>query len=187
VLDVNYDEKDERSYYQQIFTSPTKIGAGFFGEVYKARNKHNNTIYAVKVFKKSIPTMFIHREVMNNEKVGVHPNCVRYFMAWTQFGEGYLCLEACQTSLTAFMKKYSVPQNTLWDILMDITKALKYLHGKNLVHLDVKADNILVSGTHFKLGDFGTLFDRTTEKGKQQNEGIMERVTSDGAAETSYE
>ncbi|XP_072402146.1 uncharacterized protein [Diabrotica undecimpunctata] len=38
-------------------------------------------------------------------------------------------------------------------------KALKYLHEKLLVHRDVKATNIMLYGTYFKLTDFGTVTD----------------------------
>ncbi|CAG9828308.1 unnamed protein product [Diabrotica balteata] len=38
-------------------------------------------------------------------------------------------------------------------------KALKYLHEKLLVHRDVKASNIMLYGTYFKLADFGTMID----------------------------
>lgn len=40
-------------------------------------------------------------------------------------------------------------------IFRDISKALYALHSNNLVHLDIKPENILESDGNYKLGDFG--------------------------------
>jgi hypothetical protein len=51
-------------------------------------------------------------------------------------------------------RNFSHPQSN--KICFEISKALQYLHSRNLVHRDLKPDNIFVSSSNqIKLGDFG--------------------------------
>ena len=51
-------------------------------------------------------------------------------------------------------RNFSHPQSN--KICFEISKALQFLHGQNLVHRDLKPDNIFVSSSNqIKLGDFG--------------------------------
>ncbi|KAJ9581658.1 hypothetical protein L9F63_023175, partial [Diploptera punctata] len=41
-----------------------------------------------------------------------------------------------------------------------VNQAVKHLHDHNLVHLDIKLENILIDNNrHYKLGDFGLVID----------------------------
>ncbi|CAG9828309.1 unnamed protein product [Diabrotica balteata] len=158
-LDVNYNPALHETYHQQIYTSPIKVGEGSFGIVCKAVNKFNNKKYAIKEFRRTLTSDFKYTEIQNNEKVGIHPNCVKFYMAWEECGEVYMKMEACQMSLMDYSKKNIIQEPLVWDCLYDMCKALKYLHEKLLVHRDVKASNIMLYGTYFKLTDFGTIID----------------------------
>ncbi|XP_072401959.1 membrane-associated tyrosine- and threonine-specific cdc2-inhibitory kinase-like [Diabrotica undecimpunctata] len=80
-------------------------------------------------------------------------------MAWEECGEVYMMMEACQMNLMEYSEKNIIRQPLLWDCLYDMCKALKYMHEKLLVHRDVKATNIMLYGTYFKLADFGSMVD----------------------------
>ena len=45
----------------------------------------------------------------------------------------------------------------MWAAYQQMAEALRHLHGRNIVHMDVKPDNIYAAreGSGFKLGDFG--------------------------------
>lgn len=46
--------------------------------------------------------------------------------------------------------------NDVWDILRQIIRGLKYLHDNNIIHGDIKPQNLLVSSDGLiKIGDFG--------------------------------
>jgi membrane-associated tyrosine- and threonine-specific cdc2-inhibitory kinase len=60
----------------------------------------------------------------------------------------------------------------VWSFLHDILLALKSLHDKNLVHLDIKLDNVLITDdNHCKLADFGLIFDLSNSPRIRANEG----------------
>ncbi|XP_072402275.1 membrane-associated tyrosine- and threonine-specific cdc2-inhibitory kinase-like [Diabrotica undecimpunctata] len=158
-LNSHYDTTLDTSYFNQIYPAHSYIGEGSFGLVFKATNKFDQKKYAIKKLKSTMSNKEMYAEILNNEKVGLHPNCVEYFMAWEQASEVYMVLEACQMSLADYAKKNYVQEPLLWDALYDICKGLQFLHDKSLIHLDVKPSNIMIHATSFKLADFGTLLD----------------------------
>jgi serine/threonine-protein kinase/endoribonuclease IRE1 len=69
-------------------------------------------------------------------------------------------LELCAGTLTDYCeKKYKGPELPPdAKVLYQIANGLRYIHSRNLVHRDVKPDNILISMTtpvQMKLSDFG--------------------------------
>ena len=58
--------------------------------------------------------------------------------------------------------------------MCDVGAGLKYLHGKGIVHLDIKPENILISKSeNFKIGDFGiaAYIEEIETKGREIAEG----------------
>ena len=53
-------------------------------------------------------------------------------------------------------------ENLMIEILRQIAKGLKYLHGKNLGHRDLDPSNILVKDGQIKIVDFGNSFQKNT-------------------------
>lgn len=53
-------------------------------------------------------------------------------------------------------RKGNIPENVCAYILYQTLRGLAYLHKRNIVHRDIKSDNILVSmNGDLKLADFG--------------------------------
>lgn len=155
-----YNEDKEQAYFDQVFAKNISLGEGSFGIVYKVRSRIDDKYYAVKQFKSSHNMQYGVAEVKNLEKVGDHDNCVKFYMAWEECKIVHILMEYCQLSLAQYaILAENVPEDQLWEILYDILNALEYLHGKQLVHLDVKPGNILMSNGFYKLTDFGLLVD----------------------------
>lgn len=55
----------------------------------------------------------------------------------------------------------SVPRR--FKLLREILLALDLIHGNDMVHLDIKPENIFIKGDQYKLGDFGLVSKVTTE------------------------
>lgn len=65
-------------------------------------------------------------------------------------------LELCETIESYMKDRKHVKDAFYWSILLDILLAVKALHDRNLIHLDIKLDNILIDEDDVcKLGDFG--------------------------------
>ncbi len=62
-----------------------------------------------------------------------------------------------QGSLSSYLKKAtSIPWETRWVLMMDIVYGLLCLHANNIVHRDIKADNVLINNNRARISDFGT-------------------------------
>jgi len=81
-------------------------------------------------------------------------------------------LELCEGTLTDYCStKYEGHKNNDVDGLLQMARGLAYIHSKNLVHRDIKPDNVLFvqstdsnSPVIFKISDFG-LARTTNERG----------------------
>lgn len=165
LMNPNYDASNKELYFNQCFEVVSKIGAGSFGEVYKVKSKTDGQYYAVKesreAFRGESDRKRKLEEVAKHEKVCHHPNCVKFIHAWEEQGKLYLQTELCKTSLYDFAEKnHNIPETLIWKYLVDLLMAVKHLHNHNLVHMDIKSENIFLSFNDVcKLGDFGLVLD----------------------------
>ncbi|KAF2289240.1 hypothetical protein GH714_031940 [Hevea brasiliensis] len=63
--------------------------------------------------------------------------------------------ELCDCSLPINKSSKSFTEDKVLEVLHQIAKALHFIHGRGIAHLDVKPDNIYVKNGVYKLGDFG--------------------------------
>ncbi len=75
-----------------------------------------------------------------------HPNIVRVHRLLRANGTAYMIMEYIEgQSLTQWIKSNPRPrENQVMDLLMPLIDGLEHLHQYNLLHLDVKPDNILI-------------------------------------------
>ncbi len=66
-------------------------------------------------------------------------------------------MEYCNSgSLASFIKKMVLmPEEKIWSFIVQISKGYQILYDANLLHRDIKPDNILIHNKVFKLADFG--------------------------------
>ncbi|CAF1059778.1 unnamed protein product [Rotaria sp. Silwood1] len=95
-----------------------------------------------------------------------HPHIVHFYAALIDLTDGQIiiCMEPLETSMDKFypiIHSHFKPNNILLDLFITrlakhIVLALDYLKSKNLIHRDVKPQNMLISRPIiFKLCDFG--------------------------------
>ncbi|VDM28525.1 unnamed protein product [Toxocara canis] len=106
------------------------------------------------------------REVQKHELLPKHPNLVEFICAWEEEGRLFIQTELCEysgfcfKSCGLFGKGAQHPRRELWFWLADLVAAVNHLHSHDLLHLDIKPENIFVSRDQVcKLGDFGLIVD----------------------------
>ena len=151
-----------------MFEIIQKVGKGSSGYVYKALNKNDKNIYAIKQSLSSENDELIKNEITVYQKFNNEcPNIIHfydYFKANNEIGKTCICMqiEYCQYgSIREIIKKGKknnvfINELEISAIIYMVLKSLVFIHKKGLVDRDIKGRNILVDkdGT-IKLCDFG--------------------------------
>lgn len=81
---------------------------------------------------------------------------MQFYKAWEENGYLYIQTELCECNLNEYLEHNELSEKMVWDFLADLLSAIKHLHDRDLIHLDIKPENIfLTKDGIFKLGDFG--------------------------------
>lgn len=142
----------------RLFRNIEKIDKGGFGDVYLARRIDDNLRVAIKVMK---PTGGEQSSRVQNEinilRSCKHENIVRHFESYLVNKEVWVVMEWCDGgSLYHLLRDTALDEPQISFICREILSGLAYLHSRNLVHRDIKSDNILLnlSGS-IKIADLG--------------------------------
>lgn len=172
LLSPQYNKKTNLSYYEQRFEQISRIGEGSFGEVFKVQSKDDGKYYAVKRTKQFLRSENYRaerlEEVRRYEQFSNHEHCITLHNAWEEDERLFMQMELCRGSLEDYARDYAkrnqrIPEDDVWSFLLDLLLAIKSLHDQNLIHLDIKLDNILITDDKVcKLADFGLVYDLTS-------------------------
>ena len=98
-----------------------------------------------------------------------HDNIVSYIGSGVVTGSVVICMEYVPGgSLQSLIEQFGqLPHTALRRYVKDIMKGLKFLHGRNITHYDIKPGNVLLhTDGQCKIADFGTAKLGKTEAGK---------------------
>ena len=172
-----------RLFIDEINDSPSKkyeilskLGSGSFGNVYLARNKYTDEKVALKQIKKSSANLLSDGEIKDEIEILKtldHPDIVRIIESFNTKNSYILITEYCEGGELFDQVKNQLSETQIAVIFRQLLSGLAYLHSNNIVHRDLKLENILIheiekSKTtgedlfNIKIIDFGTarIFDK---------------------------
>ena len=136
------------------------VGEGAYGIVYKCKNKETGKYVAIKRFKEvedDLVKKTMKRELKMLQKLH-HPNVVDFQEAYKRKGNLYLVFEFVEKNLLELLQEHpqGLDPNLIRHLIYQLCKAIKYMHDQNIIHRDVKPENLLITeNMELKLCDFG--------------------------------
>ncbi|KAI5791323.1 kinase-like domain-containing protein [Pyronema domesticum] len=170
--DDSDDEEEEDDYMDDNmdglrWMKGTLIGSGSFGSVYLALNSLTGELMAVKQVemptnakddaRKQSMIDALSREIALLRDLQ-HPNIVQYLASSKEDNCFNIFLEYVPGgSVAAMLNNYGpLKEPLVRNFVRQILQGLAYLHGKNIIHRDIKGANVLVDNKGgIKISDFG--------------------------------
>lgn len=153
--------------------SEKELGSGQYSKVFLGCLKiDRQKLIAVKVIEKLIfsedqYTLMTLKRQYDVMKITKHDNIVQFYEMIETEKRWYYIFEFCnQGDLGGYLKrkKNKLTEDQAMLIFLEICEGYKELHKKNIMHRDLKPDNILISDGIIKISDFS--FARLFEGGK---------------------
>lgn len=142
-----------RTDFERRFSVIHGIGSGASGQVDKAYDRENNRVVAVKTIPRSADESYVS-ELRMMEEID-HANIVKMFEVFEVDGNLKIVMDFCGNgNLTT--RKTRMTESMILCVIRDVANALSYLHKRNIVHCDIKPQNVLFSSiAEIKVSDFG--------------------------------
>ncbi len=139
-----------------------KIGAGGMSDVYKAMDHSLGREVAVKVLKQefAVDSGFVSKFRQEAQAAAglEHPNIVNIYDVGAENGMYYIVMEYVEgiTLKTYISKKGQLTYNEVISIAIQVGRGIEAAHKKEIVHRDIKPQNIIISKEgKVKVTDFG--------------------------------
>eukprot|EP01138_Halocafeteria_seosinensis_P005533 gb/GECG01005656.1/.p1 GENE.gb/GECG01005656.1/~~gb/GECG01005656.1/.p1 ORF type:complete len:942 (+),score=102.94 gb/GECG01005656.1/:1-2826(+) len=174
------------------FRDATILGKGSFSVVFKAISEEDQRAYAVKrtlrPFRSRSERAAILHEFRVSQALGYHPNVIHYKLAWQEEGHVYMQMDLCDhgsySSLLRSEELNPLPEVTIWNYISAVSNALRYIHNRGLVHLDIKPDNIFIGkNSRLKIGDLGLV--RTISRDTNNRPAALSAESAGGSLNIS--
>lgn len=156
------DYKPEKEY--EIISL---LGQGTYGKVYKVIDEKNEFAMKIVSFDKDETFEFLMNEIDTiNQLIKMFPECNNYLLCYNKViideknKKAFLFSEIMSGEFKLLYDRNDLNQkiNYLLNMTISVIKALEVLHAVNIIHRDIKPQNILFNkedNMKIKLADFG--------------------------------
>jgi signal transduction histidine kinase len=146
-----------------------RLGSGGGGEVYRARDEATGDVVALKLVpfeRAGEGALHAEFEVASSLR---HPNIVRVReYGFSDEGKSYFTMDVVD-GVSIVDHQIDLDLATLYRLASQLCSSLSYLHGRGLLHGDLKPSNVLVAGcgtgARIQLLDFGLARHRKSAEG----------------------
>ncbi len=141
-----------------------RVGSGGMSVVYKAKDRSLGRIVAVKVMHESFTSDegFLKRFQQEGHAAAnlAHPNIVTVHDIGQDGYKHYIVMEYVEgqtlKEIVRSQKESPMPMSRALDLIIQVCNGIGYAHRANLVHCDVKPQNVIVTvDEQVKVADFG--------------------------------
>ena len=150
------------SFLSDRYEILSKVGAGGMSDVYKAKDHILSRFVAIKVLKQefSEDSSFVTKfRAEAQSAAGLeHPNIVNIYDVGSENGLYYIVMEYVEgiTLKTYIEKKGQLSFKESASIAIQVARGIESAHNKNIIHRDIKPQNIIISTEGMvKVTDFG--------------------------------
>ena len=171
------------------------LGKGTYGELYLTKKGNEQTFIATKIFdrkqydKSNWLKLCLDKEIEIMKELNDHPNVITFYGSEESETNYYLFMEFCNGgNLTEVLKEYKQKHNDSFSLdiiqnfMRQIVEGVKYIHSKNIIHRDIKTDNILLT---FKNPDDLKNLNLSAGQIKIIDFGVATKLDSFGEASTA--
>ena len=160
------------------------LGAGGFGEVYRARDTRLGRMVAIKVLPAAFARDPERRERFRREALAAsalnHPNICTVHELVEEEGRTFIVMELVEgKTLYAALRDGPLPLTRSLPIALQVTEALAEAHRAGLLHRDIKPGNIVLTARgQVKVLDFGLA--KLVGSAADAESATLENLTAEG-------
>ncbi|KAI1903692.1 hypothetical protein AGOR_G00029840 [Albula goreensis] len=159
------EEAGELDFGSGVRRKCTKEGKEFIGEAIDLTNMDYIAIREVQMRTTTLKSMN-------------HPNIVNYKETFEGLDKLYIVMDCCEGGiLSQIIEKQGktvFPEDKILDWFVQICMALKYIHNQNILHKDIKPQNIFLSKAgQIRLGGFKIVMALRGLEWEQQIDGVL--------------
>ncbi|KAG8740710.1 Protein kinase [Ceratobasidium sp. 414] len=153
-----------------LYSTIRKVGQGASGHVFVAKKLSDGQKVAIKQMDL---TQQPRKELIVNEilvmKESRHPNIVNFLESYLLRTDLWVVMEYMEGgALTDVIENNTLAEDQISSICLETCKGLGHLHTQNIIHRDIKSDNVLLDAAgHVKITDFGFCAKLTDQKSKR--------------------
>jgi len=139
------------------YTFEKSIGKGAFSTVHLTTKKDDTKKYATKIYERLVIDNDNNSKICLKNEISYlkflnHPNIIKFQDLKKSKDHYFLIEEYCNggtllEALERYMKKYGKPfsEEIVQHLMRQIISAFKYMHANQIMHRDIKLENILVN------------------------------------------